>query len=141
MEDRFCTFYLDSLWFGIEVQAVQEVLHARAITRVPLAPYAVAGLINLRGQIVTVADFRRRLGLPERPADRPPMTIVVRCENTAVGLLVDEIGEMVAAPPESFETVADMLPARLREVVTGVHKMPNGLLHVLALRHAVAVGN
>src|SRR5271157_3394488 len=121
MEHHLCTFYLNSLWFGIEAQAVQEVVRTTAITHVPLAPYAVAGLINLRGQIVTVLELRRRLGLPERPADRWPMTVVVNCENTAIGLLVDEIGEMVKAPLESFEAVPDLLPAKLREVVTGVH--------------------
>ena len=64
---RFCTFNLDRLWFGIPVERVQEVIASPAVTPVPLAPRAVTGLINLRGQIVTVIDLRRRLGFEERP--------------------------------------------------------------------------
>ena len=70
---RFCTFNLNQLWFGIPVERVQEVIASPAVTPVPLAPRAVAGLINLRGQIVTVIDPRRRLGCENR---QPPC---VRC--------------------------------------------------------------
>ena len=63
---QLCTFRLDDLSFGVPVEQVQEVLRCQPMTRVPLAPAVVRGLINLRGQIVTAFDLHRRLGLPER---------------------------------------------------------------------------
>ncbi len=130
---RFCTFNLDQLWFGIPVERVQEVFASSAVTPVPLAPCAVAGLINLRGQIVTVIDPRRRLGFAERPAAMKSTMVVVRSENANVGLLVDEIGEVVEAPDNSLEATPGNVPAGSRELVPSVCKFPEGLLHLLDL--------
>src|SRR4051794_39425221 len=91
---QFCTFYLDGSFFGVEVQHVQEVIRYQELTRVPLASPVIRGLINLRGQIVTAIDLRRRLGLADRPAGVLPMNVVVRSEEGAVSLLVDEIGDV-----------------------------------------------
>jgi purine-binding chemotaxis protein CheW len=64
---QFCTFYLDKLLFGVELKTVQEVIRSLQVTQVPLAPQVVSGLINLRGQIVTAVDLRRRLEPPACP--------------------------------------------------------------------------
>src|SRR5271165_1349078 len=132
-ECRLCTFYLDRLWFGIAVERVYEVIRLPAITRIPLAARAVAGLINLRGQIITVIDLRRRLGFEERPAGTMPVNVVARSKDGTVGLLVDEIAEIVEAPESSYEIAPDNLPADRRELVPGVYKLPDSLLHVLDL--------
>src|SRR5206468_4583870 len=95
--------YLDGLFFGVDVLTVQEVICYQEMTRVPLASKVVSGLINLRGQIVTAIDLRRRLELRERPADRLPMNVVVRTDDGAVSLLVDEIGDVLEVDEESFE--------------------------------------
>src|SRR5690349_12857723 len=92
---QFATFFVGDLCFGIEVMRVQEVLRYQEITRVPEAPSVIEGLINLRGQIVTAIDMRRRLGLPDRPEGIVPMNMVVRCEDGALSLLVDEIGDVI----------------------------------------------
>src|SRR5271157_4838396 len=136
-ECRFCTFCIDGLWFGIAAERVQEVISSPPITPVPLAPRAVAGLTNLRGQILTVIDLRQRLGLEERPAAMPPVNVVVRRENGTVGLLVDEIGEVVEAAENACEAAPDNLPAESRELVPGVCKFPNRLLHLLDLDKVV----
>ena len=94
-EGRFCTFYLDGLCFAIAVERVQEATFLPAITPVPLASRAVAGLSNLRGQIVTVIDLPRCLGVKARSAATLPAMLIVRSENFPVGLLVDELGEVV----------------------------------------------
>jgi len=130
---RICTFQLDHQWFGIAVERVQEVLPVPSITPVPLAPSAVAGLVNLRGQIVTVIDPRCRLGLPGRPACLSPVMVVVRSEDAVVGLLADEIGEVVEAPPEAFEAAPANLPVQLQQLVPEVCRIPGHLLHVLDL--------
>src|SRR5271169_2039739 len=100
---HFCTFYLDKLLFGVELRGVQEVIRALDMTRVPLAPAVVRGLINLRGQIVTAVDLRRRLELEPGPAGMLAMNVVVRSQDGAVSLLVDEIGDVVEVEEDTFE--------------------------------------
>src|SRR5271156_6598403 len=100
---QFCTFYLENYLFGIELRDVREVLQQLELTEVPLAPYAVRGLMNLRGQIVLAVDLRRQLGLPERPADKPTMNVIVRTGEDSVSLLVDDIGDVVEGQEETFE--------------------------------------
>lgn len=128
---QFCTFELDSLCFGIEVVEVQEVLRYQTMTRVPLAPGMVRGLINLRGQIVTAVDLRHRLGLPPLAQDRLPMNIVVRTEDGPISFLVDEIGEVVEVADEAFESPPGNLTGFAREATRGVYKLEQRLLLVL----------
>jgi len=71
--NQFCTFYLDKLMFGVELKKVQEVIRYLEITPIPLAPRIISGLMNLRGQIVTGLDLRRRLDLSDRPKDIQPI--------------------------------------------------------------------
>jgi purine-binding chemotaxis protein CheW len=92
---QFCTFYLGQHYFGIDVLKVQEIIRYQTMTRVPLAPPVVRGLINLHGQIVTAMDLRRRLELPDRPADAQPVNVVVHTDDGAVSFLVDEIGDVL----------------------------------------------
>ena len=128
---QFCTFVLDGLYFGIEVVAVQEVLRYQEMTRVPQAPAMVRGLINLRGQIVTAIDLRRRLEMAPLPADRLPMNIVVRTEDGPVSFLVDEIGDVVEVDDEAFESPPSHLTGLARDVTRGVYKLDHRLLLAL----------
>ena len=128
---QFCTFYLDKLLFGVELRGVQEVICSLEMTKVPLAPAMVSGLINLRGQIVTAVDLRRRLELEPRPAGTLAMNVVVRSEDGAVSLLVDEIGDVLQLDPADFEAAPDNLSPAARELVRGVYKLKNRLLLVL----------
>src|SRR5882672_10449657 len=128
---QFCTFYLDKLLFGVELKGVQEVMRSLEMTRVPLAPTVVSGLINLRGQIVTAVDLRCRLELDARPPDALPMNVVVRSEDGAVSFVVDEIGDVVEVDESTFEPVPEMLRASVRSMILGVHKLQGRLMHVL----------
>jgi purine-binding chemotaxis protein CheW len=130
---QFCTFYLDGLFFGVEVEKVQEVIRYQAMTRVPRAPEVIGGLINLRGQIVTAIDLRNRLEMPPRPVDRKPMNVVVRTDDGAVSLLVDEIGDVVEVSPATFEAPPETLVGEARKLTSGVYKMDARLLHALDL--------
>src|ERR1700753_1262982 len=94
-ERQFCTFFLDKLFFGVEVERVQEVIRYQEMTRVPLSPPVIAGLINLRGQIVTAINLRHQLGLSVRKSDELPMNVVIRRDDGPISLLVDEIGDVV----------------------------------------------
>src|SRR3954470_3351353 len=95
-ERQFCTFTLGEHYFGLDVLKVQEIIRSQEMTRVPLAHPVVRGLINLRGQIVTAIDLRRRLDMPDRPATMQPVNVVVQTDDGAVSLLVDEIGNVLS---------------------------------------------
>jgi purine-binding chemotaxis protein CheW len=128
---QYSTFSVDSLFFGIEVLKVQEVLRYLEMTSVPMAPDVIEGLINLRGQIVTAVDMRRRLGLPKRADGETPMNMVVRSDDGPVSLLVDEIGDVLEVGADSYELPPDNMPAEQREMIEGVYKLDGRLLLVL----------
>ena len=138
---QFCTFYVDRQFFGVPVQQVQEVIRYQEMTRVPLVPRVIRGLINLRGQIVVAIDLRRRLNAPERPDDQLPMNVVVRTADGALSLLVDEIGDVLEVQEETFERPPETLQGIARELVLGVHKLPSGLLLILDTEKAVNVAD
>jgi purine-binding chemotaxis protein CheW len=138
-ENQFCTFYVDGLFLGVEVVQIQEVLRYQDMTPVPLAPKAVQGLINLRGQIVPAIDLRPCLGLPARPAGARPMNVVVRQEEGACSLLVDEIGDVLEVDPGAFEQPPENLNTAARGLIRGVYKLADSLLLILDVDAALAL--
>lgn len=128
---QFATFYMGRLYFGIEVRTVQEVLRSQEMTPVPLAPNVLRGLINLRGQIVAAIDMRQRLLLPDADLAHEPMNMIVRSDEGAVSLLVDEIGDVIHVSSDAYEPVPETMPANLKQVVAGVYKLDGRLLLVL----------
>jgi purine-binding chemotaxis protein CheW len=135
---QFCTFYLGKQFFGVPVQHVQEVIRYQEMTRVPLVPESISGLINLRGQIVTAIDLRRCLGMPERQAGELPMNVVVRTSDGAVSLLVDEIGDVLELDTNTFERPPETLHGSIRTTIRGVYKLPGQLLLELDIVNALA---
>jgi purine-binding chemotaxis protein CheW len=134
---QFATFYMKDLFFGIEVHKVQEVLRTQEMTRVPLAPGVLRGLINLRGQIVAAIDMRQRLGIPARGPDQEPMNMIVRSDDGAVSLLVDEIGDVIHVSRDDYEPVPETMEASLKQLVEGVYKLDGKLLLVLDTEHTL----
>ncbi|OJV80685.1 MAG: chemotaxis protein CheW [Cellulomonas sp. 73-92] len=134
---QFVTFQVADCLYGIDVTGVQEVLPPQPRTPTPLAPPTVAGLVNLRGQVVLAVDLRKRLALPPREDDEP-MMVVVRVGSETVSLLVDRIGEVVTVGPESFAEPPETLPVALRALVRGAHRLPDRLLLVLDVDQAAA---
>ena len=137
---QYCTFFLDGHFFGVEVEKVQEVRPYQEMTHVPLAPAVLKGLINLRGQIVTAIDLRRRLGLHERNGGDLPMNVVVRTESGLVSLLVDDIGDVLEVMEGSSEPPPETLSGVARELVRGVYKLKGVLMLVLDTEKATRVG-
>lgn len=134
---QFCTFHLGPLFIGVEVHRVQEVIRFQPMTGVPLAPPAVRGLINLRGQIVTALDLRERLGLPPRAADKLPMNVVIRTDDGAVSLLVDGIGDVMDLDERGFESPPETLRGPAREFIKSVCKLEGRLLLILDTDKAI----
>ena len=97
----------------------------------PLAPPEVAGLLNLRGRIVTAIDLRRRLGLPPRADGGTPVAVGIEERGELYGLIVDRVGDVVWLKPSSYDTNPANLDQRWAKVCAGVHRLDQGLLVVL----------
>lgn len=138
MSTRLVTFTLGRRSYGIDVSVVQEVLRGLPLTRIPLAPRALAGLINLRGQVLTAVDLREQLGLPPREEGVEAMLVVAHVVGEPVALLVDSIGAVVDVEPEQFEPPPDTLVGPTRELILGAYKLPDHLLLALDVDKAVA---
>lgn len=128
---KFCTFLLHGAVFATPVPKVQEVIQHQEITQVSLAPEVVRGLINLRGQIVSAVDLRRRLGLEDRAARQLAMNVVVRTNDGAVSLLVDEMGDVIEVEETTLESPPETLRGFAGEVVSGVYKLSGRVLLAL----------
>jgi purine-binding chemotaxis protein CheW len=134
---QLSTFSVNGHLFGVEVAVVQEVIRYQPMTRVPLAPAALAGLINLRGQVITAVDLRRRLGFPERAAGELAMDVIVRTSDGLVSLLVDRIGDVVEVGQDAFEEPPETLGGIARELIRGAYKLDHALLLSLDVQRAV----
>jgi purine-binding chemotaxis protein CheW len=140
-DGQFCTFYVSGLFLGVEVTLVQEVIRYQQLTRVPLASDVIAGLMNLRGQIVTAIDLRRRLGMPPRDPGQLPINVVVRAGDGAVSLLADQIGDVIEVEESAFERPPPTLGGEARELIRGAYKLESGLLLVLDTARALQLGD
>ena len=130
-EHQYCTFFVDGHYFGLDVLRVQEIIRYQEMTRVPLAPPEVRGLINLRGQVVTAIDLRRRLGLSDRPEGQQPVNVIVHTDDGAVSLLVDEIGDVLSVSEKVFERPPETLRGTARDLIQGAYKLQDSLLLIL----------
>ena len=137
---QYATFFVDELFFGIEVLKVQEVLRYQEMTSVPRAPGVIEGLINLRGEIVTAIDMRRRLGLRTRPDGKWPMNVVVRADDGAVSLLVDEIADVLQVNEKDYEPPPETLQGMARDLIRGAYKLDKRLLLILDTEKTIHVG-
>jgi len=134
---QFCTFHLGELFLGVEVQQVQEVIRWQELTRVPLAPAMLRGLINLRGQIVTALDLRQRFGMPPLTGEEQPTNVVVRTADGPMSLLVDAIGDVLEVGEECSARPPENLPATIRRVVGEVYKLDGHLLLALNVEKTI----
>lgn len=125
---QYATFRVHNLFLGIEVDSVQEIIRQQKMTVVPLAPGVIEGLINLRGQIVIAIDARRSLGLPAWQGEDTRANIVVRSEDGAVSLLVDDIDDVMDVPLDAWSPVPDNMPAEQRELIECVYNLKQGLM-------------
>jgi purine-binding chemotaxis protein CheW len=117
--------------FGLPILRVQDVFVPDRLTRVPLAPPEIAGVLNLRGRIVTLLDLRRRFGLPEADGDTPPMAVGVEAHGEFYALLVDGIGEVLRLNDSMREANPVNLDPALAMVSTGIHRLDGQLLVML----------
>ena len=128
---QLATFTVDTMTFGVELYKVQEVIGYQPMTPVPLAQHGVAGLINLRGDVISAIDLRQRLELPPRPTGELPMNVVVRVDDEPLALLVDSVGGVVQVSTSSFEEPPESMSGVCRGMINGVYKTESSLLLAL----------
>lgn len=138
MATQYITFTIAGGLYGLEVMQVEETLGHLPRTPVPLAPQGVAGLVNLRGQVVTAIDVRPRLGVTPLAPHQESMMVVVSHAGESMSLLVDEVGEVLTVDEADFEPAPPTLSDDVRALVGGAYKLDGRLL--LAFDVAVAVG-
>ncbi|MEA2987610.1 MAG: purine-binding chemotaxis protein CheW [Alphaproteobacteria bacterium] len=126
--------------FGLPISRVQDVFVPERLTRVPLASCEIAGLLNLRGRIVTAIDMRRRLDLPAPDDGRSRMAIGIEWRGESYGLLIDAIGEVLKLPAAGREEIPVNLDARLARVSAGVYRLDGCLMVVLDVDRVLEVG-
>ena len=128
---EYVTAMIDRQLFGLPIARVQDVFVPARITRVPLSPVEVAGVLNLRGRIVTVIDMRRRLGLPASSSPGQEMAIGIDREGEAYGLLVDSMGEVTRISDAARVANPVNLDPTLAAVSAGVYRLEGSLLIML----------
>jgi purine-binding chemotaxis protein CheW len=137
---EFVTVVIGSQLFGLPIGRVQDVFSPDRLTRVPLAAPEVAGVLNLRGRIVTAIDMRIRLGLPPRDTERPPMAVGIDHQGEAYGLLIDQVGEVMKLSASSREPNPANLDPRWAKISEGVHRLDGQLLVVLSVENVLGHG-
>lgn len=105
---QWVTFKLDEEVYGINVMQVQEVLRLTEIAPVPGAPDYVMGIVNLRGNVVTVIDTRKRFGLFQKEADDSTRIVIIEVDNQVIGILVDSVAEVVNLRTSEIETAPNL---------------------------------
>jgi purine-binding chemotaxis protein CheW len=134
---EYVTVMIGGQLFGLPISRVQDVFMPERITRVPLAEPEIAGVLNLRGRIVTMIDMRRRLGLPARTDDRPAMAVGIELKGESYGLLIDTVGEVLKLGEATFEPNPVNLDGRLALVSGGVHRLDGQLMVILDVDHVL----
>lgn len=128
---QYVTFRAGDLLFGVDVLQAQEIIRYQAMTPVPLAPSAVRGLINLRGQIIAALDLRAILQLDTCNDDIKPMNVVIRTGDETISLLVDSIGDVIEVDHSEYESTPETIAPHIIKILHGVFKLKEELLLVL----------
>jgi purine-binding chemotaxis protein CheW len=134
----FSTFEVDGQLLGINVLDVQDVLNPMEIANVPLAGSEVAGLLNLRGRIVTAIDMRQKLGLSAFENRSKCMSIVVEKNQELYSLIVDKVGDVISIPNNQFEQNPPNLKPVWAELASGVYRLEGRIMLVIDINHLLS---
>jgi purine-binding chemotaxis protein CheW len=137
---EYVTAMIGGQLFGLPITRVQDVFTPERLTRVPMASPEIAGMLNLRGRIVTLIEMRKRLGLSERTDDALPMAIGVESRGESYGLLIDSLGEVLKLDDDKRESNPVNLDGQLAQVSAGVHRLDGQLLIVIDVDRILDIG-
>jgi purine-binding chemotaxis protein CheW len=136
---ELATFYVGNGLCGMDILKVQEINKMMQMTKVPQAPDYVLGILNLRGQIVTIIDLGKKLGLGETDVTKDPRNIIVNSAGGHVGLLVKQISDVVAADMSKLERAPANMSGIQGEYFTGVYKTKNNLIGILDIDRVLRI--
>ncbi|ADH85359.1 chemotaxis protein CheW [Desulfurivibrio alkaliphilus] len=122
-KDKYLTFHVNGEDYGIEIRFVTEIIGIQKITQVPDMPHFLKGVINLRGKVIPVMDVRVRFGMPEKKYDERTCIVVVDIEGTVIGLLVDQVQEVVDIPGSQVEPPPETSRGRHSPFLQGMGKI------------------
>lgn len=134
---EFVTVNLADQLLGIPVLAVHDVLRSQNITPIPLSNDSIAGVLNLRGRIVTAIDLRRHLGFDERGEDESYMCVVIEHNDEPYSFLIDSVGEVISVDAADFDKNPVTMDERIRAVSSGIFRLKGKLLVVLDVAHLI----
>ncbi len=126
--EDFVTVQICDQWFGIPVRLIHDVFAPHSITQVPMSRPEVAGVLNLRGRIVTAIDLRRKLGLPPREKGQDCMAVGIEKQSESYGLIIDQVGEVLSLDNSTYERNPTNLDPRWRGISRGVYRLESSLL-------------
>lgn len=136
---RWITFLLGDESYGIEVEHAQEILHVNNIFPVPGSPQCVLGVTNIRGNIITIIDGRRRLNLPERAYDDDTRMIILESGNEVAGIVVDKVSDVVDLPVSAINPSPKLNDHRNSKYINGVVANKDGLTIILKIDEIFAI--
>ncbi len=138
---EYVTVTIGDHMFGLPIFRVQDVFVPDRLTRVPLAPPEVAGILNLRGRVVTAIDMRSRLDFGAREPAQPVMAIGIEFKSESYGLLVDAVGEVIQLHKSACEAKPSNLDPRLSRVAAGIYRLEDQLMVVLDVDRVLDIRN
>ncbi|MEM2727092.1 MAG: chemotaxis protein CheW [Archaeoglobaceae archaeon] len=134
-------FRLGEERYGVDISQVREIIRPSQITKIPNAPEFVEGVINLRGQITTIVNLRKRFGMPPKPIDNDTRIIVVEYNNAVIGMMVDTVNEVKYLPQRDIEALPSIITSREEaKFLKGVGKLSDGLLILIDLNKVLNEG-
>lgn len=136
---QYVKIRMDKEWYGIPITLVENIVRLQRITRVPGSEFYIKGVINLRGKVVPVMSLRLKMGMTEGEALRSTRIIILKIEGDEIGVIVDEVREVVTIPEEDVEKVYSEAPAANSSYLLGVGKMGGNLISLLDMYEVMGI--
>ena len=132
---QLVSFSIDKIEYGVDILAVHDILRMPDITRLPNTPDFIKGVINLRGNVVPVVDIKRRFGLARAKFTDSSRIIVIETNSKLVGLLVDNVNQVVRLPETNINPHSELIDGISEEFIQGIGRMRDRLIIILTLSH------
>jgi purine-binding chemotaxis protein CheW len=134
-------FKLGNEKYGVEISQVREIIKPAQITKIPNSPDFIEGVINLRGQITTIINLRKRFGFEDKPIDNNTRIIVVEHNNAVIGMMVDSVSEVKYLSEKEVESLPSIVTSSHESsFLKGVGKLPDGLMILIDLNKVLKEG-
>jgi len=138
MENQIVIFQLGSEFFGADIAKVESIIKIQSITQLPHAPNFVEGVTNLRGKVLPVIDLRKRFGLPAQETNKNSRIIVVSVDQIEVGMIVDEVSEVLTIPEGAVEAAPAIVTTVNSSFIKGIAKIEERLVILLNLTQVLS---